>query len=106
LRPNLLERTRLSADSGFVAYLTCPDCMMPSPVGDDAVAYRCCSCFIEVVFETCAGCGFRQSIPSRWHTAYTCGKCGAKCLLPRRRMYATSTKAFGVEGYGYTYPRF
>jgi ribosomal protein S27E len=106
LRPNLLERSRSSADSGFVAYLTCPDCMMPSPVGDDAVAFRCTSCFIEVVFETCADCGFRQSIPSRWHTAYTCGKCGAKCLLPRRRMYATSTKAFGVEGYGYTYPRF
>jgi hypothetical protein len=59
-----------------------------------------------VIFETCGECGFRQSIPSRWHTAYTCGKCGAKCLLPRRRMYATSTKAFGVEGYGYTYPRF
>jgi len=106
LRPNLLERPRLPADSGFVAYLTCPDCMMPSPVGDDAVAFRCTSCFIEVVFETCADCGFRQSIPSRWHTAYTCGKCSAKCLLPRRRMYATSTKAFGVEGYGYTYPRF
>ena len=106
MRPNLLERSRLSADSGFVAYLTCPDCMMPSPVGDDAVAFRCTSCFIEVVFETCVDCGFRQTIPSRWHTAYTCGKCGAKGLLPRRRMYATSTKAFGVEGYGYTYPRF
>ena len=51
--------------------------MMPSPVGDDAIAYRCHSCFTEVVFESCGGCGFRQSIPSRWHTAYTCGKCGA-----------------------------
>ena len=96
----------MSADSCSVAYLTCPDCMMPSAVGDDAVAFRCTSCFIEVIFETCADCGFRQSIPSRWHTAYTCGKCGAKCLLPRRRMYATSTNAFGVEGCGYTYPRF
>jgi ribosomal protein S27E len=96
----------MSSDSSFVAYLTCPDCMMPSAVSDDAGAFRCTSCFIEVIFETCADCGFRQSVPSRWHTAYTCGKCGAKCLLPRRRMYATSTKAFGVEGHGYTYPRF
>jgi hypothetical protein len=79
--------------------------MMPSPVGDDAVNFRCMSCWEEIVFETCAACGFRQSIPSRWHTAFTCGHCNAKCLIPRRRMYSTSTKAFGVEGYGYVYPK-
>ena len=95
----------MSADSCSVAYLTCPDCMMPSPVGDDAVAFRCTSCFIEIVFETCPECGFRQSIPSRWHTAYTCGKCGERGEIPRRRGYATSTKARVVRGYGRTYPR-
>jgi len=106
LRPNLLQVCGPPADASVVAYLTCPDCMMPSPVGDDAIAYRCLSCFTEVVFESCDECGFRQSIPSRWHTAYTCGKCGAKCLIPRRRLYSTSTKAFGVQGYGHTYPKF
>ena len=88
-----------------MAYLTCPDCMMPSPVGDDAVKYACMSCFAEIVFETCADCGFKQSIPSRWQSAYTCGRCGARCVLPRRRLYSTSTKALGVEGYGYVYPK-
>ena len=105
LRPNLLQVCRPSADASTVAYLTCPDCMVPSPVGDDAIAYRCQSCFTQVVFESCGECGFRQSIPSRWHTAYTCGKCGAKCLIPRRRLYSTSTKALGVQGYGHTYPK-
>jgi hypothetical protein len=88
-----------------VAYLTCPDCMMPSPVGDDAVKFRCMSCWVEIVFETCNECGFRQSIPSRWHTAFTCAKCNSRCDIPRFRLYSTSTKAFGVEGYGYVYPR-
>lgn len=105
LRPNLLQVCGPSADASIVAYLTCPDCMVPSPVGDDAIAYRCQSCFTQVVFESCGECGFRQSIPSRWHTAYTCGKCGAKCLIPRRRLYSTSTKALGVQGYGHTYPK-
>ena len=59
----------------------------------------------EIVFETCGECGQKQSVPSRWHTAFTCGKCGARCELPRRRMYSSSTKALGVEGFGYTYPR-
>jgi hypothetical protein len=79
---------------------------MPNAVGDDAVSYHCMSCFAEIIFENCAECSYKQSIPARWHTAFTCGKCGARCELPRRRMYSSSTKARGVEGYGYTYPRF
>ena len=66
-----------------MAYLTCPDCVMPNTVGDDAVKFRCMSCCAEIVFETCADCGYKQSIPSRWHTAFTCGKCNAKCDIPR-----------------------
>lgn len=88
-----------------MAYLTCPDCMMPNPVADDAVKSTCFSCFAEVVFETCQECGFHQSIPKRWQTAFTCGKCGARVPIPRSRMYSTSTKAMAVQGYGYTYPR-
>jgi len=79
---------------------------MPNAVGDDAIKYHCMSCFAEIIFETCAGCGYKQSIPARWHTAFTCGRCGERCELPRRRMYSSSTKALGVQGYGYTYPRF
>ena len=79
--------------------------MMPNSVGDDAIKYACMSCYAEIVFETCKTCDFRQSIPSRWMVAYTCGYCDAKNDLPRRRMYSTSTKALGVRGYGYVYPK-
>jgi hypothetical protein len=78
---------------------------MPNSVGDDAIKYQCMSCYAEIVFETCAICGYKQSIPTRWHSAYTCGKCDARCELPRRRLYSSSTKAVGVEGYGFAYPR-
>ena len=61
---------------------------MPNAVGDDAIKYQCLSCFAEIVFETCLDCGFKQSVPARWNTAYTCGKCGVRCELPRRRLYA------------------
>jgi hypothetical protein len=88
-----------------MAYLTCPDCMMPNPVGDEAIAYRCFACFSEVVFETCRACGYQQSIPARWVAAFACGKCGEKVGIPYRRLYSTSTKARWVQGYGYLYPR-
>ena len=92
-------------ETPLVAYLTCPDCMMANDVGDDAVNYMCFSCYSQIVFETCKECGFQQSIPARWQLAYTCGKCGERGEIPRRRGYATSTKARVVRGYGYTYPR-
>ena len=79
--------------------------MMANPVGDEAVSARCFSCFSEIVFETCPECGFQQAIPKRWERAFTCGKCDERVELPRVRLYSTSTKAMGVQGYGYTYPR-
>lgn len=89
-----------------VAYLTCPDCMMPNHVANDAIKYMCFSCFAEIVFETCEECTYKQSVPKRWQTAFTCGRCGTRCDLPRgQRWYSTSTKAFGVQGYGYVYPK-
>jgi hypothetical protein len=63
-----------------MAYLTCPDCRMPSPVEDSAISYRC--------------------------FAFTCGQCDAKVDIPRRRLNSTSVKARVVKGYGHTYPRF
>jgi len=88
-----------------VAYLTCPDCMMPNVVGDEAIEYHCFSCSAKIVFETCKECGYQQAIPARWQEAFTCGFCGEKCDIPRRRMYSTSAKAQKVKGYGYVYPK-
>ena len=88
-----------------MAYLTCPDCMMPNSVGDDAVKYMCFSCSAEIIFENCTTCGVGQAIPSRWQSAFTCGKCGAKVDIPRQRFYSTSAKAKDARGYGYIYPK-
>jgi hypothetical protein len=88
-----------------MAYLTCPDCRMPNPVADDAVTYRCFSCFANVVFESCGECGFRQAIPSRWEAAFSCGRCGERVPIPRFRTYSSSTRAVSVQGYGYLWPR-
>ena len=89
-----------------MAYLTCPDCMSPSPVADDAVKYLCFSCYAEIAFHECPGCGYRQSIPTRWQRAFTCGKCEKKVDIPHRRTFTTSSKAKQVQGYGYIYPKF
>jgi hypothetical protein len=88
-----------------MAYLTCPDCMMPNPVGDDAVRYDCFTCYAEIIFEACPDCTYTQAIPSRWQRAFTCGKCGGRVEIPRTRTFSTSTKARHVQGLGYTYPR-
>ena len=88
-----------------MAYLTCPDCMMANPVGDEAVKTMCFACFAEIVFETCPQCHFQQTIPKRWKSAFTCGKCDERVPIPHVRPYSTSTKAQGVKGYGYIYPR-
>jgi ribosomal protein S27E len=88
-----------------MAYLTCPDCMMPNPVADDAVKATCFSCYAEIVFETCPDCGYEQSILRRLQRAFTCGRCSARVAIPYARLYSTSTKAMVVQGYGYAYPR-
>jgi hypothetical protein len=88
-----------------MAYLICPDCMMPNPAADDAVSARCFACFAELVFETCPACSFEQSISTRWQRAFTCGKCGGAVPIPRSRSYSTSTRAARVKGYGYAAPR-
>lgn len=89
-----------------MAYLTCPDCRMPNSVADDAIKYLCLSCFAQIVFQSCPECSFEQAIPSRWQTAFTCGKCGVRVEIPRTRLYSSSTKAFAVKGYGHVYPKF
>ena len=88
-----------------MAYLTCPDCLMPNPVADDAVKTTCFSCFAEIVFETCPDCGYQQSIPKRLQGAFTCGRCSARVPIAYSRPYSTTTKAMVVQGHGYAYPR-
>jgi ribosomal protein S27E len=80
--------------------------MMPTSVSDDAVKGTCQSCFSEFIFERCPECGFDQAIPTRWQSAFTCGRCEEKVEIPRTGLYSTSTKARAVQGYGYSYPRF
>ena len=89
-----------------MASLTCPDCRMSTQVSDDAIQYMCFGCFAQIIFETCPDCGFDQAIPSRWQSAFSCGKCSEKVLIPRVRLYSSSTKAKVVAGYGFTYPKF
>ena len=88
-----------------MAYLTCPDCLTPAPVAEDAAKYTCFTCFSEIVFESCPECRFHQSISSRWLRAFTCGRCGGKVAIPHRRSYATSAKAREIQGHGHTYPK-
>ncbi|HEX6845144.1 MAG TPA: hypothetical protein VF235_08530 [Actinomycetota bacterium] len=88
-----------------MAYLTCPDCMMPNVVADDAIHYWCFSCSAQVIFEGCKRCGYQQAIPARWQVAFTCGQCETRVEIPRQRFYSTSAKAAKVKGYGYVYPK-
>ena len=78
---------------------------MPTEVSDGAIRYQCFSCFAEVGFETCAHCGFVQTIAVRWGNKYTCGKCEREVRMSPRRAYGTSARAREVRGYGFTSPR-
>lgn len=86
-----------------MAYLTCPWCLTPQMVGEDADYYQCFTCYGEIRFTTCPECGFRQTVSKKW-TVFTCGNCEAKVELPRRWSYAASTKAREVEGNGRSWP--
>ena len=88
-----------------MAYLTCPDCMMPNPVGDDAVKYACFTCFAEIIFETCPGVRVPAGGPLSVARRLRCGHCSQRVEIPRQRFFATSTRAKQVEGFGYMYPR-
>lgn len=88
-----------------MAYLTCPWCMSPQLVGDEADSYQCFTCDGEIRFFECTKCGFKQTVNKRW-TAFTCANCEAKVDLPRRWSYSSSTKARHVEGTAHPWPRF
>ncbi len=87
-----------------MAYLTCPWCLTPQMVAEQADHYQCFTCYAEIRFAACANCGFKQTVNKKW-TVYTCGNCESKGELPRRWSFAASTKAREVEGSGASWPR-
>jgi hypothetical protein len=88
-----------------MAYVTCPWCMTPQLVGDEADGYQCLTCYGDVRFFTCPQCGYKQTVSKKW-TAFTCSHCEAKVDLPHRWSYAGATRARQVEGVAYPWPRF
>ena len=87
-----------------MAYLTCPWCLTPQLVDDDAITYRCFTCYAEVGFFACSECGLTQTVNKRWK-AFTCGRCEAKVDLPRRWSYGSAARAFRVRGSGQGWPK-
>lgn len=87
-----------------MAYLTCPWCLTPQQVQDDAPGYQCFTCYGEIRFFKCPHCAFVQTVNKGW-TAFTCGKCEEKVDLPRRWGYTVEARAVLVRGTGQTYPK-
>lgn len=87
-----------------MAYPTCPWCLTPQLIPDEAAEYRCFTCYAEVRFFECPNCALVQTVSKRW-TAFTCGKCDRKVDLPFRWAYAGAAKAVGAHGMGHPYPK-
>jgi len=86
-----------------VAYLTCPWCLTPQLIADDAMEYQCFTCYGEIRFFECPSCGTLQTVNKRW-TAFTCGKCRQKADLPQRWGYSNASRALRVRATGKPYP--
>ncbi len=87
-----------------MAFPTCPWCLTPQLIADDAAEYRCFTCYAEVRFYGCPNCSLVQSVSKGW-TAFICGKCDQKVKLPYRWGYAGAAKASGANGTGHPYPK-
>lgn len=87
-----------------MAYVTCPWCLTPQMVGDDAPGYQCLTCYGEIGFITCSECDFIQTVSKQW-SAFICGRCDATIQLPRRWGYAPGAKAYRVQGAGQSWPK-
>lgn len=86
-----------------MAYLTCPWCLTPQLVADEAPGYRCYTCSAEIAFFACSRCGLVQTVSKRW-TRFTCSGCGAVVDLPRRWGYAAEATAGRVRAAGKAWP--
>lgn len=87
-----------------MAYLTCPWCLTPQLVADDASSYRCFTCYAEIGFFPCPGCGLVQTVSKRW-TRFTCSGCEAVVDLPRRWGYSAEATAGRVGAAGKAWPK-
>lgn len=86
-----------------MAYLTCPWCLTPQMIADEAYEYRCFTCFAEIRFSTCPECKLVQTVNKGWR-AYECSKCRAQVELPLQWRFADSSKAMWVRGTGKPWP--
>ncbi len=86
-----------------MAYPTCPGCLVPQQVGDDAISFGCFYCYQEIRFHTCPRCMLAQSVVASW-AAFTCSNCGGKVDLPRSVPFQEATKASRVDAVGNPWP--
>jgi len=86
-----------------MAYLTCPWCLTPQLIADEAAEYRCFTCSGDIRFFACPECSTIQTVSKRWR-AFICERCEAKVDLPHRWGYASSAKALRVQGTGKAWP--
>jgi hypothetical protein len=86
-----------------MAYLTCPWCLTPQLIADEADEYKCYTCTAEVRFFQCPNCSAVQSVNKRWR-AFICGRCNTKVDLPHRWVYDRATTAIRVEVTGKSWP--
>ena len=87
-----------------MAYLTCPWCLTPQLIADDAAEYQCFTCYGEIRFFQCPECRTVQTVNKRWHL-FTCGHCDRKLELPYRWGYAQGATALKVTATGQPYPK-
>lgn len=82
-----------------MAYLTCPWCLTPQIVRDEAYEFRCYTCAAEVRFFKCLNCMLVQTVNKKWRS-FTCGGCEQKIDLPYRWGYDPAATAMSVDGTG------
>ncbi len=86
-----------------MAYITCPWCLTPQLIGDDAPGYQCFTCAGEIRFYECPECKLVQTVSKKWRS-FRCGKCDTKLDLPHQFGYFNAAKAFRVRGTGKSWP--
>ncbi|MGZ8513212.1 MAG: hypothetical protein ACXWWL_07215 [Candidatus Limnocylindria bacterium] len=87
-----------------MAYLTCPWCLTPQLVADDAAGYQCFTCYAEVMFFSCPECSLVQTVSKKW-ARFICANCDAVLQLPRRWGYSSDAKAYLVKATGHSWPK-
>jgi hypothetical protein len=87
-----------------MAYPECPACRVPQLVPDEADAYTCFTCFVDVRFYRCPWCSYPQTVAKRWRS-FTCGRCERKVDPPPNVAYSEAVRARRSEGVAFVYPK-